>query len=135
LRLTIIATRNFFPTNLHLPKTLLSTLVLSPPLGWWDISAKSTQTASYLKKGFFEKGLEVILGSSGRRVRILGVCGLGRNYVMMKVIEVGGIFGGRSFKPENCPQFSSPLSLDRHSSLDCLAAVQASPWIDAGFCG
>src|ERR1700685_1497654 len=94
LRPTIIATRNFFPTNLHLPKTLLSALVLSPPLGWWDISAKSTQTALYLKKVFFEKGLEVILGSSGRRVRILGVCGLGRNYVMMKVIELGGILQG-----------------------------------------
>ena len=44
-----------------------------------------------LEEGSFEKGLEVILGSSGRRVRILGVCGLGRNYIMMKVIELGGI--------------------------------------------
>ena len=47
-----------------------------------------------LEEGSFEKGLEVILGSSGRRVRILGVCGLGRNYVMMRVIELGGILEG-----------------------------------------
>ena len=47
-----------------------------------------------LEEGFFEKGLEVILGSSGRRVRILGVCGLGKNYVMMRVIELGGILQG-----------------------------------------
>ena len=42
-----------------------------------------------LEEGSFDKGLEVILGSSGRRVRILGVCGVGRNYVMIKVIELG----------------------------------------------
>ena len=47
--------------------------------------------------------------------------------------RVGGDSEGRSYDPENGCQFSSQLSLDRHTSLDCLAAVQASPWIDAGF--
>jgi hypothetical protein len=47
-----------------------------------------------LEEGFFERGLEDILGSSGRRVRILGVCGLGRSYIMMRVIELGGILEG-----------------------------------------
>src|SRR6202050_2794006 len=40
-----------------------------------------------LEGGFFKKGSEVILGSSGRMARVLGVCGLGRNYVMMRVQE------------------------------------------------
>ena len=44
-----------------------------------------------LEGRFFEKGSEVILGSSGRMARVLGVCGLGKNYVMMKVQELGGI--------------------------------------------
>jgi len=56
--------------------------------------AKSTPDCFVLEKGSFEKGLEVFLGSSGRQVRILGVCGLGRNYVMMRVIELGGILEG-----------------------------------------
>ena len=49
--------------------------------------------------------------------------------------RVGGDSGGRSYDPENGCQFSSQLTLARHTSLDCLTAVQASPWIDAGFCG
>ena len=47
-----------------------------------------------LEGGFFEKGSEVILGFSGRMARVLGVCGLGRNYVMMRVQELGGILEG-----------------------------------------
>ena len=42
--------------------------------------------------------------------------------------------GGRSYDLENGCQLSSQLSLDCHTSLDCLTAVQASYWIDAGFC-
>src|ERR1700683_4295743 len=45
---------------------------------------------------FFKKGSEVILGSSGRMARVLGVCGLGRNYVMMRVQELGGILEGET---------------------------------------
>ena len=49
-----------------------------------------------LEGGFFKKGSEVILGSSGRMARVLGVCGLGRNYVMMRVQELGGILEGET---------------------------------------
>src|SRR6202453_5347369 len=49
-----------------------------------------------LEGGFFEKGSKVILGSSGRMARVLGVCGLGKNYVMMKVQELGGILEGET---------------------------------------
>ena len=49
-----------------------------------------------LKGGFFEKGSEIILGSSGRMARVLGVRGLGRNYVMMRVQELGGILEGET---------------------------------------
>src|ERR1700721_2242788 len=134
MRPTIIATRNFFPTNLHLPKTLLSALVLSPPLGWWDISAKSTQPALYLKKGFLRrvwKSFWVLGEGGGGFWRLLGRGELRHD----EGHRVGGNSAGRSFNPENGRQFSSQLSLDRHSSLDCLTAVQASPWINAGFCG
>ena len=49
-----------------------------------------------LEGGFFEKGSEVTLGSSGRMARVLGVCGLGKNYIMMKVQELGGILEGET---------------------------------------
>ena len=49
-----------------------------------------------LEGGFFEKGSEVIFGSSGRLAKVLGVCGLGRNYVMMRVQELGGILEGET---------------------------------------
>ena len=49
-----------------------------------------------LEGGFFEKGSEIILGSSGRMARVLGVRGLGRNYVMMRVQELGGILEGET---------------------------------------
>jgi hypothetical protein len=73
--------------------TSVSTCPVSTPRLVGYISEKHPD-CFVLEEGFFEKGLEVILGSSGRRVRILGVCGLGRNYVMMKVIELGGILQG-----------------------------------------
>ena len=49
-----------------------------------------------LEGGFFEKGSEVIFGSSGRLAKVLGVRGLGRNYVMMRVQELGGILEGET---------------------------------------
>ena len=53
---------------------------------------------------------------------------------MMRVIELGGILEGESYNLENGGQLLSQLSLDCHTSLDCLMAVQASSWINAGFC-
>ena len=73
--------------------TSVSTSPISTPQLVGYISKKHPDSF-VLEEGSFEKGLEVILGSSGRQVRILGVCGLGRNYVMMRVIELGGILEG-----------------------------------------
>ena len=39
--------------------------------------------------GHFKKGAKVMLGRSGRLARVLGFGGIGRNYVMMKLEELG----------------------------------------------
>src|SRR6202451_3667649 len=42
------------------------------------------------EEGYFEKGSQVIFGTSGRLGRILWVCGVGRNFFMLRVKELGG---------------------------------------------
>jgi hypothetical protein len=44
--------------------------------------------------GFFEKGSQVILGGSGRRATVAGLCGLGKNFIMMRIVETGGYLEG-----------------------------------------
>jgi hypothetical protein len=46
------------------------------------------------KKGYFEKGSQVIFGTSGRLEHILGVCRVGRNFFMLRVKELGGSLDG-----------------------------------------
>jgi hypothetical protein len=41
--------------------------------------------------GFFEDNCTVVLGKSYRKARVTGVCGVGRNYVMLELGEVGGV--------------------------------------------
>ncbi|KIM76119.1 hypothetical protein PILCRDRAFT_13027 [Piloderma croceum F 1598] len=44
--------------------------------------------------GHFEEGLIVLLGGSSRLVKVLGVCGVGRNYFKMRLEELGDILEG-----------------------------------------
>ena len=46
------------------------------------------------EEGYFEKGSQVIFGTSGRLGRILGVCGVGRNFFILRVKELGGSLDG-----------------------------------------
>src|ERR1700729_4228748 len=46
------------------------------------------------EEGYFEKGSQVIFGTSGKLGRILGVCGVGRNFFMLRVKELGGFLDG-----------------------------------------
>src|SRR6202046_5338885 len=46
------------------------------------------------EEGYFEKGSQVIFGTSGRLGHILGVCGVGRNFFMLRVKELGGSLDG-----------------------------------------
>src|SRR6202451_166387 len=46
------------------------------------------------EEGYVEKGSQVIFGTSGRLGRILGVCGVGRNFFMLRVKELGGSLDG-----------------------------------------
>jgi hypothetical protein len=46
------------------------------------------------EEGYFEKGSQVIFGISGKLGRILGVCGVGRNFFMLRVKELGGFLDG-----------------------------------------
>jgi hypothetical protein len=45
--------------------------------------------------GFFEKGSKVILGESGRLATVTGLCGLGKNYIMMRIIVTRGHLEGK----------------------------------------
>src|ERR1700676_771670 len=93
-----------------LPKNLP---ILTPPIPICPLVgyiSKKHLDCFVLEGGFFEKGSEVILGSSGRMARVLGVCGLGKNYVMMKVQELGGILEGETVI-QRMVVSSSPTSL------------------------
>ena len=43
------------------------------------------------EEGHFEDGEQVIFGTSGRLGRVLGVCKVGKNYVMFKVEDMSGV--------------------------------------------
>src|SRR5882672_2379107 len=43
---------------------------------------------------YFEEGLIILLGGSSRLVKVLGVCGVGRNYFKMRLEELGDILEG-----------------------------------------
>jgi hypothetical protein len=44
--------------------------------------------------GFFKKGSKVILGRSGRCATVAGLCGLGKNFIMVMIVETGGYLAG-----------------------------------------
>ena len=46
------------------------------------------------EKGHFKDGEQVIFGTSGRLGRVLGVCEVGKNYVMFKVENMSGVLEG-----------------------------------------
>ena len=46
------------------------------------------------EEGYFEKGSQVIFGTSGRLGHILEVCGVERNFFMLRVKELGGSMDG-----------------------------------------
>ena len=43
------------------------------------------------EEGHFEDGEQVIFGTSGRLGRVLGVCEVGKNYIMFKVEDMSGV--------------------------------------------
>jgi hypothetical protein len=71
----------------HLPNANLRTPCPVLPLDGF-ISRKRPECFIW-EKGYFEKSSEVILGNSGRLARVMGICGMGRNYIMMRMIELG----------------------------------------------
>jgi len=46
------------------------------------------------EEGYFEKGSQLIFGTSGRLGRLLRVCGVGSNFFMLRVKELGGSLDG-----------------------------------------
>jgi hypothetical protein len=46
------------------------------------------------EEGYFEKGSQVIFSTSGRVGWILEVCGVGKDFFMLRVKELGGSLGG-----------------------------------------
>ena len=81
-------------------------LRLPPPLSTPKLSATipltcTTSVVGYVsnkhpdcyvwQSGFFEAGSHVVLGTTYRKARIVGPDGVGRNYMMMKLEEVGRV--------------------------------------------
>ena len=81
-------------------------LHLSPPLSTPKLSATipltcMTSVVGYVsnkhpdcyvwQSGFFEAGSHVVLGMTYRKAKIVGPDGVGRNYIMMKLEEVGRV--------------------------------------------
>jgi hypothetical protein len=46
------------------------------------------------EEGHFKDGEQVIFGMSGRLGRVMGVCEVGKNYVMFKVEDMSGVQEG-----------------------------------------
>ena len=61
------------------------------------------------QSGFFEAGSHVVLGTTYRKAKIVGPDGVGRNYMMMKLEEVGRV-------PENQIAIQRMVVLTRPSS-------------------
>ena len=81
-------------------------LHLPPPLSTPKLSATiplthTTSVVGYIsnkhpdcyvwQSGYFEEGSHVVLGTTYRKVKIVGSYGVGRNYIMMKLEEVGRV--------------------------------------------
>ena len=81
-------------------------LRLPPPLSTLKLSAtipltRTTSVMGYIsnkhpdcyvwQSGFFEAGSHVVLGMTYRKAKIVGPDGVGRNYIMMKLEEVGRV--------------------------------------------
>ena len=45
----------------------------------------------YGRVKYFEEGSHVVLGTTYRKARIVGSYGIGRNYIMMRLEEVGRV--------------------------------------------
>ena len=43
------------------------------------------------QSGFFEEGSHIVLGMTHRKAKIVGPYGVGRNYIIMKLKEVGRV--------------------------------------------
>ena len=81
-------------------------LCLPPPLSTLKLSATiplthTTSAVGYIsnkhpncyvwQSGFFEAGSHVVLDMMYRKAKIVGLYGVGRNYIMMKLEEVGRV--------------------------------------------
>ena len=76
------------------------------------------------EEGYFEKGLQVIFGTSGRLGHILGVCGVERNFFMLRVKELGGSLDGevviQRMVVSSPPTGDFQLSLFQHFAMHLL---------------
>ena len=82
--------------QLHLPPPLST-----PPLSATIPLTHTTSVVGYIsnkhpncyvwQSGFFEAGSHVVLGTTYRKAKIVGPDGVGRNYMMMKLKEVGRV--------------------------------------------
>jgi hypothetical protein len=68
-----------------------------PLMGY--ISSKQSDCFVW-EAGYFKKGEKVQLGKSGHLTRVLGFRGIGKNYVMMKLEELGRNLEGEA--PIHC---------------------------------
>src|SRR5882724_3650994 len=62
------------------------------------------------ESGYFEKGSIVFLGGSSRLVKILRVCGVGRNFFKMSVKELGDVLEGESTVQQMIVSFAPTIS-------------------------
>jgi hypothetical protein len=65
-----------------------STPTMPPP------APSRSDVSSTRVEGYFREGSVVLLSGSSRLVKILRVCGVGRNFFKMSVKELGGYVGG-----------------------------------------
>src|SRR6202042_2355826 len=80
------------------------------------------------EEGYFEKGLQVIFGTSGRLEHILGVCGVGRNFFMLRVKELGGSLDGEVVIQRMVVSFS-PTGDFRLSLFQCFTMRFLKPFL------
>ena len=58
----------------------------------WAMSVTNTPTAMYIwHSAYFEEGSHVVLGTTYRKAKIVGSYGVGKNYIMMRLEEVGRV--------------------------------------------
>jgi hypothetical protein len=78
---------------------------------------------------YFEKGLQVIFGTSRRLGQILGVCGVGRNFFMLRVKELEGSLDGEVAIQRMV--VSSPTGDFWLSLLQCFAMCFLKPLLES----